>query len=140
MSNIAIPQPKNAAVVLITGKSRLLMLRTINGNWVVPGGGIEKKDKSPFFAMKREFKEEVGSDLPKLEKKVPKFNYNGHTMIYVGRTKEKISFYPNAEVDEIYFPKLEDVLKDSMYVRGKKVKIEGYVLRSLRVGRKLGYY
>jgi 8-oxo-dGTP pyrophosphatase MutT (NUDIX family) len=134
---------KNAALVLITGNStnRVLFLRNPKRNtWVVPGGGIEKKDHSPFFAMKREFKEEVGTNLPYLGKNVPKFNYHGHTIVYVGKTTQKISFFPNMEVDQIHFPKLEDVLKDRLYVNGKKAKIEGYVLRSLRRGRKLGYY
>ena len=97
-----------AAILLITkrgsGPIRYLVLRKRDsgGKWMIPGGKIETGEK-PFDAMKREFKEEVGSELPKLKyyKCVDFEEYS--TRIYLGFTNEEIGFIANKEADCIRF-------------------------------------
>ena len=52
---------KNAAILLFTGAKldRVVLLKHRHTNeLMIPGGKIDKTDKGPFAAMKREFKED----------------------------------------------------------------------------------
>ena len=63
MSNI-----KNASIIVVTGRNydRVLMVRDAkNGNWMFPGGKIDPRE-GPWDAAKREFEEETGFELPRL--------------------------------------------------------------------------
>ena len=88
---------RNAAIVLADSSGgNILILTGHDESLSVPGGQIDGSDKGPFAAMKREFREEVGQDLPRILN-IDHFVYNGHTVIYFGTTNESIYFTPNRE-------------------------------------------
>jgi len=67
MSNI-----KNASIIVVTGRNydRVLMVRGAprtrdQGKWMFPGGKIDRGEE-PWEAAKREFEEETGFELPRL--------------------------------------------------------------------------
>jgi len=76
------------------GNKLFLEKHTRNDYWELPGGGVETKDKgSHFSAMKREWKEETGIDLPWLNKKK---NFNiGHKHYYAAQTDSTLSSLPS---------------------------------------------
>ncbi|AYV85205.1 MAG: hypothetical protein Satyrvirus6_37 [Satyrvirus sp.] len=108
------PGIKNAVVVLRLGQGyqRVLTVTRRSGQVGFPGGRIEKHDKSIFDAMKREFKEETGNLLPKLEN-IRRFVYDGHTAIYVAETRDKVSttlsLHSDGEITQIHLTKLSDI-------------------------------
>ena len=60
---------KNASTIVVTGENydRVLMVRDANnGKWMFPGGKIDRGE-GPFEAAKREFGEETGFELPRLD-------------------------------------------------------------------------
>jgi hypothetical protein len=59
---------KNASIIVVTGRNydRVLMVRDRkNKIWMFPGGKIDKEEE-PWEAAKREFEEETGFELPRL--------------------------------------------------------------------------
>ena len=86
---------KNVAAVLFhsdeTGKQILLVKRIRDEKWMTPGGHVDYKDyknndtneKSYLTALKREFKEETGIDMPKV-KNMKSYVYKGYTKLYIG--------------------------------------------------------
>lgn len=123
----------NAAIILFCGRNldRIVMVRDrFTRTWMIPGGNIEVKDKSPFFAAAREFQEETSFRLPKLGNNVSKYKSLGHTIIYKGFTKHKFgNFRPTKETDKILFPKMKSVM-DGSFER-KYGSIKSYVKNSL---------
>jgi 8-oxo-dGTP pyrophosphatase MutT (NUDIX family) len=61
-----------------------LLVQTSNGSWNFPGGNIDETDETSFDGIKREFKEEVGSELPHL---------NGHHLGSSTREPRKFHFF-----------------------------------------------
>jgi 8-oxo-dGTP pyrophosphatase MutT (NUDIX family) len=90
MSNI-----KNASIIVVTGNNydRVLMVRDKNNHkWMFPGGKIDKGETS-WEAAKREFEEETGFELPRLNgdkttgelyKFIRTHNNGTQTKIYLG--------------------------------------------------------
>jgi 8-oxo-dGTP pyrophosphatase MutT (NUDIX family) len=114
------PDARNAFVLLILAKSRggILLVRTKrDGCWGLPGGMVDAGE-TPWQAGKREFKEEIQSDLPRLDasdfgtesnepiKFAWKHKNGSYTGIYCGKTTAffsnfQRSFKPNHEICEI---------------------------------------
>lgn len=66
-----------------TGRIQFLMCkRRSDRRWTTPGGRKDRSDVNDFATMKREFREETGHRLPRLDR-VNKLSYNGHTAVYV---------------------------------------------------------
>ena len=95
---------KNASVICISmNKKYVYMVFEKNyRKWVFPGGKINKKDKNKLFkCAKREWFEEVGSNLPNFVKKnglrgLEKYDSNHHkTRLYFGYTNDKIYYNNN---------------------------------------------
>lgn len=107
---------KNVAIILFSGKNldRIVMVRDrFTKEWMIPGGNIDRTDKSPFFTAAREFYEETSFKLPNLNN-VKKYDYNAHTLIYKGYTKNIFGiFRPTNETDQIAYPKLSSILNGS---------------------------
>ncbi|MEM0353949.1 MAG: NUDIX hydrolase [Thermoplasmata archaeon] len=135
---------KNVAGLILTKSNnvyKILLLRDIkNKLWMTPGGGISSIDLKShpcFSALKREFKEETGSELPKLKgisgnKEVDKYLYNNDTMIFIGIAKEQDidnvvnNFKETKETDKIGSYDLESVIRGTA-----NIKLKGYVSNSL---------
>ena len=101
---------KNSCVFLFTGHrlDRVLLLRNHKGKWMLPGGMIDQGE-TPFQAMKREFKEETGCNLPWISG-VKKFDFHGHTWIYLAYTFNVIGpFKVNSEAAAMKFVKIKDI-------------------------------
>ena len=125
---------KNAAILLFVGSNldRVVLLKhRYTNEWMLPGGQIDKSDKCPFAAMKREFKEETGVTLPVLNQPINFYIYNGHTKIYIGCTHAKIDpFIPNNEASEMKFVKIDDIFR---------YKLRNSVKKSLEKIKELGF-
>jgi len=105
---------KNVALFLVIG-DRVLTVTEIKGkdkNLVgFPAGGMTGHDRSVFVAMKREFEEETGRDLPQLIN-IRRFLYNNHTAIYVAATRDYFDtkqFSPNRKIKEMRLTKITDI-------------------------------
>lgn len=60
----SLPRKRMASGVIFTQNGKMLIVkRSFDGAWLVPGGIVEK-DESPLMAAKREVKEELGNDFP----------------------------------------------------------------------------
>lgn len=111
---------KNAAIILISklgAKDRFVILRDRNNHkWMIPGGNLEKGE-TPFQGMKREFYEEVGQELPYLEKQ-KSFDFPRYkTCVYVGLSNTKINFRENDEADAIHFASIDDLMSGRLFNR-----------------------
>lgn len=127
---------KNAAILLFV-KGRVLMVQNKNGEWMLPGGQIDKGE-TPWVAASREFREETGQKLPDLRKEgnsfVP-YDYTGkpnnppHTRIYYGETQIDLAEFDiddtktNETIDMDYIP-LTSILD-------KTITVPRYVFSSL---------
>ena len=124
---------KNAAILLITGinSDRIVLVRDKKTKkWMLPGGKIDKTDSSPFFAAKREFKEETSFVLPNLGRRVEKYNYNNHTIIYKGYSQYKFGkFQKTNETDKIIYSKINDIFNGNFEIKYGPIKY--YVKKSL---------
>lgn len=80
---------------------RMLLLKSKGGKqqWMLPGGMIDTGEK-PWEAMKREFKEEYGYDIPDL--RVESYDYHGHTRIYYGYTSQRLPAFDITKTKEPY--------------------------------------
>jgi 8-oxo-dGTP pyrophosphatase MutT (NUDIX family) len=63
---------KNAVAVIVNNDNKILLLKRgdhkefwMPNKWSLVGGGIDKKDKNPEDAVKREIKEETGLEIDK---------------------------------------------------------------------------
>lgn len=111
---------KNAAIILISkldSKDKFVILRDRNNHkWMIPGGNLEKGE-TPFQGMKREFYEEVGQELPYLEKH-KSFDFPRYkTRVYVGLSNTKINFRENDEADAIHFASIDDLMSGRLFNR-----------------------
>lgn len=122
---------KNAAIVLVSklgARGRFVILRDRNNKkWMIPGGNMERGE-TPFQGMKREFYEEVGQDLPLLEKQL-KFDFPRYnTRVYIGLSNSKINFRENDEVDAIHFASIDDLITGRLF---DKFEFKSYVKSTL---------
>lgn len=104
---------KNVVLYLFINKySYVLTVTEKRGTVGFPAGGIEKTDKTVFKAMEREYLEETGNKLPKLQD-IRRFIYNGDTGIYTARTGEHVptTLGPKSdgEIISIHFSKIPDI-------------------------------
>ena len=117
---------KNVAFLLFTmvGKTlRFCLTKETRGFYGTIGGHVESFDKRPFGAAKREFREEVGTHLPRISilYTIDYIHANGDiTRFYVGRYDEYIKFdiknvkkdrHGNIEVSGLYFMRISEVEK-----------------------------
>ena len=101
---------KNVVICLFVGK-RILTVTERTGKVGFIGGGIKAIDKNIFSALKREYREEIGYELPLLQK-ITRFVYKD-TAIYVAHTTDFVStkIGPNAddEITAIHLTKIKDI-------------------------------
>lgn len=90
---------------LVVDKTRVLTLTEKRGTVGLLAGNIERFDKTIFRALKREYKEEMGHEMPRLDMSAVRcFNYNNETAIYYGEIDSKdIKFTPNKEIIAAHF-------------------------------------
>ena len=102
---------ENAAIVLATSDNKnIFMLLGWDDLLSVPGGMIDPGER-PFVAMTREFKEEVGQDLPCV-KNIKNFDYHDHTRVYYGQVNERIRFTKNNEKKSAELWSWRDIIKE----------------------------
>ena len=104
----------NAVAYIITASEYIAIGKRKNGKFGFPGGKIEKFDRSPFKAAKRETLEEFGwHKFPFCYKIIP-FIWNNHTAIFLCFTNEKLPhFIKNNEMIDINLVNIEE-LKHSL--------------------------
>ena len=105
-----------AGILVSTSKKNIRILFVIERNGFVgtPGGGLNKGE-SPWVALKREFKEEVGLFPEKNNLDENKFYDFGNTRIFYGEIDSDIKYKPKAKVIEttgIIFPKLQSIVDE----------------------------
>jgi len=109
------PKIKNISILLFVGKKKkyiLLLKDRWTNKWMLPGGKIESYDMSYFSAMKREFFEETGYELPYIGCNCQHFIHNNETVIFKGYIlKNKKKFIPNEETIEAKYVHINNVLK-----------------------------
>ena len=93
-------KPKNAAHIVLIQNNNVLLLQHTSGKWGTPGGLVDIKrsgqEETYFEAMKREFKEEVGKELPRLDSLDHvdiTFRNNFKTRLYIARTDTDLAHY-----------------------------------------------
>jgi 8-oxo-dGTP pyrophosphatase MutT (NUDIX family) len=90
LSNVAlmlfVTTRKGPRVLTVTERRRVVGL---------VAGRVEKKDPTLWAAMAREYGEETGDRLPRLEH-VRRFAWRGHTAIFVAATRERVGTGPPA--------------------------------------------
>lgn len=99
---------KNAVIFLLTDvpqsdKKHVLLLMNAY-NYSTPGGGIDAGE-TPEQAMKREYLEEVGSNLPTLKKPISIFDYGKpipNTRIYIANSAnfKELNYQPAKVKDQ----------------------------------------
>lgn len=109
---------KNVILFLRTGNDRVVTVTEKSGNVGFPGGKMKESDKTVFNGMKREYEEETGNKLPKINI-IHRFVYGNSTAIFVATTVEKISTVlgkrSDNEIRAIHLTKIEDVKKAVNY-------------------------
>lgn len=121
---------KNVATYFVSNDRLLVLIanvpnptRPLFTGLSVPGGGIEPTDATVFQAMKREWREEMGADLPDIDiDMVRRYVWNGSTAIYVIKAspKDRVKYDHNrvhrfnfnkqlAETEDADFKKLGDI-------------------------------
>jgi 8-oxo-dGTP pyrophosphatase MutT (NUDIX family) len=106
---------QNVSIILFTQQEktlRVLLVKEKRGTWGFPGGKIEKDDKSSANAMRRELLEEINLDLKEIEK-LPYYDYEGHTRIYIGKTGDSVNLanISSNEISEARWAKWDDVVQ-----------------------------
>lgn len=91
---------QNVSLVLMTGMNygRILTVTEKRGTVGFPGGKIDASDLTVFDAMKREYKEETGYSLPRIEN-IRRFVYHGHTAIYLATTTQILDLRLGPDAD-----------------------------------------
>ena len=84
LTNLDIPNSKNidtnrVSKIISTFNNKFLMLQTKNGQFELPGGHIQRGE-SPINGAKREFFEETGVDI----KKINQISSNSYRVLYRG--------------------------------------------------------
>ena len=84
LTNLDIPNSKNidtnrVSKIISTFNNKFLMLQTKNGQFELPGGHIQRGE-SPINGAKREFFEETGVDI----KKINQISSNSSRVLYKG--------------------------------------------------------
>nr|AEX63238.1 hypothetical protein mv_R1036 [Moumouvirus Monve] len=92
----------------------ILTVTEKSGRVGFPGGRIENKDNSVFKAIKREFREETGHEMPHITN-IRRFIYKDSTAIYVAKTNSQISTNlgpkTDGEIISIRLTKVMDIIK-----------------------------
>lgn len=110
-------QVKNAALLVITGNNRVVMVYNEKGEAFIPGGMIDTLRsgirETSEQAAKREFHEEtsVALDMNKITL-LNSFTYRGHTEIFYTNSTQRFSFKKdpkNRETDGIILPTVETI-------------------------------
>lgn len=104
---------KNAVLCLFKD-DYILTVTEKRGTVGFPAGKVKKSDKTIFEAMKREYIEETGNNLPKLYN-LRRFLYNNKTAIYIAKTNDNVPITlgknSDGEVIAIKFLKVSDIKK-----------------------------
>jgi hypothetical protein len=88
--NIARQNASNASIILMKDDN-ILLLKLKPNKLGVPGGNIETGDTIELTAIK-EYMEETGADLPKIENVRSYYYSNYRSFIYIAQTKSNISY------------------------------------------------
>lgn len=100
--SILVDKPKNVVMHLLYSEkiddhvvTDILVAISRSGKFVFPGGGVDVTDADSLSAIKREFREETGNDLPNILN-LHHYKYKYDTLMYVGHinkeTRNKIKF------------------------------------------------
>jgi 8-oxo-dGTP pyrophosphatase MutT (NUDIX family) len=104
----------NAVTYIITASGHIVLGTRKNGTFGFPGGKIEKFDRTPFKAAKRETLEELGWHKFPFCHKIVSFVWNNHTAIFLCFTNEKLPYFKiNHEMIAMNLVTIED-LKHSL--------------------------
>lgn len=150
--NIYRNQLKNVILCLIKD-NKVLMIRenrldvVTKGTYQVyglPGGGIDDKDTDLFSAIQREYKEEMGTDIP--EKDITKYTqyiYEDKTALFMLRTNKEISYDGSKVInnrhgqpetvgfDLVPITQLMKVTTNTILINGCTMKIRSALVKSL---------
>ena len=128
------------------GTQILLLQRNRDDKWMTPGGHVEKKDyivnetneQAYKKALKREFYEETGFEMPKLNK-MKEYVYNKNTKLYIGYIDhiDMGDFKSNNEAHSIGLFSLDMLRKHDYKI--ETIPLVSYVRSSLVLLDKEGY-
>jgi len=127
----------NAAILLKNSDNEILCVKLRNGNWTIPGGGVDPGERAWDVAV-REFREETGNKLPDLRTEGQIFkshdivHSNGSiTRIYIGKTttpdlaiRTSDRKFNHETTDLQYFSYAE--------IYHRKIPFQDYALKSLQ--------
>ena len=110
---------KNGCILLLTGKSRVLMVKERSGKWGLPGGNLHPGE-NPLTGALREFTEETGWTLPTSSKSsFREYIYNSHTSIFrIHYSHKLVGFLRNNETIAAHFFKIDDLFNGNFENRG----------------------
>lgn len=141
------PKAKQAAHLLLRvgfNKKRVLLLKHKNGRWGTPGGQVDGGE-SFFDAMKREFKEETGVDLPSLVSVNSVDVYGGTTRIFVAEIagNPKISdLLRGTSTNAGTLATSETVAWEAVPIEDlpRRTDLRGGVMTGFRAARNMGFF
>lgn len=117
-------------VMLIRDGQVLLVKHSYQDGWLIPGGGIKRKE-TPEQAARRECREEVGAEIGDLELIGIYTNYvehrSDHIVLFVCHD---FSIHPKTdfEIERAEFFDMNDLPDDMM--EGNRTRIEEYQIRA----------
>lgn len=120
-------------------KTKLLLIKRYDGLWTAPGGKVDKKDlleqNACFATLTREFKEEVGFELPQIHN-ITYYDYRDRTRIYLGYIDYHNigKFKKNREAIEMRLFNVEELINSDF----TNIPLVSYVEDSLRELHQLG--
>lgn len=119
--------------LILDDKKRFLLFREENGQWDLPGGGLDYGE-TPQECLKRELKEEGGLEIISIKPYPSSFvtglRENGTWKgIVLYETKVKnINFTPSEECVDVSFFTKEEALKENLYPSVKEFVLQYDVL------------
>ena len=109
------------ALYLFVDANHVVTVTEKRGSVGFPSGRVNMNDTSVFSAMKREYVEETGNSLPKLEN-IRRFVYNDDTAIYYATTNDfvstKLGTKRDGEIIDMYLTNvvyIKDALKGKRF-------------------------
>lgn len=130
-------KPRAVSMLLLFPNKRILTLTDAKSNKLdFPGGMMENYDKTPWNAIKREFREETGHQLPSSYdiKKLIKFITPNNTLVYLAYTDvafpDKLGKNSNCEASDmaiISFDELQEKIRTNQ-VRNSVINSAKFII------------